>query len=358
MPGLKSPSTEPDSIFPGVGARDESATGVFNPLETGDNYDDPPPPFKEFESPVHPHGANFGAGADNRKGPGEQVAEGSRDEGATAEGDAKREGQGEVAKGEGEEAITNTNIGDVDDVGGQDSGGGTKKTIETSQDVGDHTRGADSLDREDGAPKKWKDSQEQEKSEQDGEGNKGAVDDSQAVCEDANPASGDTQIAGDETQNIDSTLKPEPTPLTPAQKEAETHRNAFLLKEMARLEESCAQEKLDSSDEQDPSEIQGRLNAVKARISRIIFADPPRRPPPVSEVSTVGKSAQELTSALTNTIVDLLLERQDAEPIKVTVSSATKNKQKTTEKLLKEFNANNNFSIRSETGQLSTLIIV
>jgi len=202
MPGLKSPSTEPDSIFPGVGARDESATGVFNPLETGDNYDDPPPPFKEFESPVHPHGANFGAGADNRKGPGEQVAEGSRDEGATAEGDAKREGQGEVAKGEGEEAITNTNIGDVDDVGGQDSGGGTKKTIETSQDVGDHTRGADSLDREDGAPKKWKDSQEQEKSEQDGEGNKGAVDDSQAVCEDANPASGDTQIAGDETQNI------------------------------------------------------------------------------------------------------------------------------------------------------------
>ncbi|KAG2113332.1 hypothetical protein BD769DRAFT_1490595 [Suillus cothurnatus] len=362
MPGLKSPSTEPDSIFPGVGARDESATGVFNPLETGDNYDDPPPPFKEFESPVHPHGANFGAGADNRKGPGEQVAEGSRDEGATAEGDAKREGQGEVAKGEGEEAITNTNIGDVDDVGGQDSGGGTKKTIETSQDVGDHTRGADSLDREDGAPKKWKDSQEQEKSEQDGEGNKGAVDDSQAACEDANPASGDTQIAGGETQNI----------------EAETHRNAFLLQEMARLEKLCAQEKLDSSDEQYSSEIQGRLNAVKARISRIIFAgafmfhrsytvllalftmnkDPPRRPPPVSEVSTAGKSAQELTSALTNTIVDLLLERQDAEPIKVIVSSATKVKQKNTEKLLKEFNANNNFSIRSETGQLSTLIIV
>jgi len=156
----------------------------------------------------------------------------------------------------------------------------------------------------------------------------------------------------------DSTLKPEPTPLTPAQKEAETHRNAFLLKEMARLEESCAQEKLDSSDEQDPSEIQGRLNAVKARISRIIFAgafmfhrsyivlpalftmnkDPPRSPPPVSQVLSTGKNSQELTSALTNTIVDLLLERQDAESIKVTVPY-TKNRQKVVEKLLKEFNA-------------------
>lgn len=351
MPGLKSPSTEPDSIFPGVGARDESATGGFNPLDTGDIDDDPPPPFKEFESPVHPRRANFGAGVGDRRGPGEQVAEGSRGEGA--KGVAEEKGL-EVATGDA--AVINKNVGDVDDMGGQGADEGTNENTETSQDVVDHARGADGPTRADGAREKRKDSQEQKKNEQDGEGNQGAVDDSQATCEDANLASGDTQVAGDETQDIDSALKPEPTPLTPAQKEAETHRSAFLLKEVARLEKSRAQETLDSSDEQGPSEIQARLSAVKARISRIIFADPPRRPP-MSEVPSSGKNAQELTSALTNTIVDLLLERQDAEPIKITVPY-TKAKQKAVEKVLREFNADNEFSIRSETGQLSTMITV
>lgn len=356
-PMLTSPSTEPDSIFPGAGARNESTTGEFNPLDTGDTYDDPPPPFKEFESPVHPRGANFGAGVDDRKGLGKQVAGGSGDEGATAEGDAKGEGLDGVAKGEGEVAITNTNIGDVDNMGGQGSGEGAKETIETSQDVGCHARGADIPNREDGAREKQKDSQEQEKSGQNGEDNRGVIDNNQATCEDANLASGDTQIAGDETQDIDSALKPEPTPLTPAQKEAETHRGTFLLKEVGRLEQSRTREKLDSSDEQGSSEIQARLSAVKARISRIIFADPPRRSPPMSEVPSSGKNAQELTSTLTNTIVDLLLERQDAEPIRITVPY-TKTKQKNVEKILREFNADNNFSIRSETGHLSTVITV
>ncbi|KAG2148633.1 uncharacterized protein EDB93DRAFT_366823 [Suillus bovinus] len=110
-----------------------------------------------------------------------------------AEGDAQGEGQDGVSKGE------------VDGVGGQDSD-------------------ADSPDQEESARDKGKDSQEQEKSKQDGDGNQGAVDKSQAACEDANLASGGTQDT-------------EPTRLTPAQEEAETHRNAFLLKEVARLEE-------------------------------------------------------------------------------------------------------------------------
>lgn len=198
MPGLKSPSTDPDPIVPDVGARNESTTGMFNPLDTsGVNiYDDPPPPFKEFESPVHPRGANFGAGIDNGKRSGEQITGGSQGQGAVAEPPAA---QGD-AKGdeEGERAITNTNIGNVDDVGGQDSGEGTKENIQTSN-AGDHARGADSPNREEGAREKGKANQEQEKSEQDGERNQEAV--GQATCEDANLASGDTQVAGDDTQD-------------------------------------------------------------------------------------------------------------------------------------------------------------
>ncbi|KAG1790835.1 uncharacterized protein HD556DRAFT_681128 [Suillus plorans] len=200
MPGLKSPSTEPDPIFPDVGARNESTTRVFNPLDTSgaDIYDDPPPPFKEFESPVHPRGVNFGAGIGDGKRPGEQVTEGSKGQGAVAkppaaEGDAKGEEQDKVSKGEGEEAITNTNIGDADGVGGQDSGEDTKGNIETSN-AGDNARGADSPNREDCARENGKDSQEPENSEQ---GNQGPVDDSQV----ANLASGDTQVAGDDSQD-------------------------------------------------------------------------------------------------------------------------------------------------------------
>jgi hypothetical protein len=347
---------------------------VFNPLDTSgvDAYDDPPPPFKEFESPVHPRGANFGAGVDDGKGPGEQIAEGSKSGGA--KGGAEAEGLEDVAIGEG--AIIDQNIGDVDDVSGQDSSEGTKGNNGTSQDAGDHTRGANSPIREEGAREKGKDSQEQEKSEQEREGNRGAVDDSQATGEDANLTSGDTQGGGDDTQDTgmyfrysnlnqakafppDSAPKPEPTFLTPDQREAETHRNAFLLKEAARLEESRAREKLDTPDDQGPSETQARLSAVKERMTRIIFAgafmfhrsytvlpqlmfvtnkDPPRCPPGAFEVPSAGQSALEFTSALTNTIVDLLLERQDAGPIKVKVPY-TKNKQKNMEKLLKEFNA-------------------
>lgn len=198
MPGLKSPPTEPDSIFPGPGARSQ-AVEQFDPLDTGvvDTYDDPPPPFKEFESPVHPRGANFGASVDDGKGAGEQVAEGLKSEGA--KGGAEAEGLVDVAIG-GEGTITNKNIGDVGDVSGHDSGEGGRGTNGTSQDAGDHARGAMGPIQEEGAQEKGKDSQEQEKSEQVREGNQGAIDESQATCGDANLASGDTQVAGDDNQ--------------------------------------------------------------------------------------------------------------------------------------------------------------
>lgn len=332
MPGLKSPSTDPDPIFPDVGARNESTTGVFNPLDTnGADIYDPPPPFKEFESPVHPRGANFGAGIDDGKRTGEQVTGGSQGQGAVAEPPAA---QGD-AKGEeeGEKAITNTNIGNVGDVGGQDSGEGTKENIQTSN-AGDHARVADSPNREEGAGEKGKDSQEQEKNEQDGEGNQGAV--GQATCEDANLASGDTQVAGDDTQDT------EPVRLTPAQEKAETYRNDFLRKEVTRLEES--REKLGSSDAQDLSKIQARLSVIKERISKKVFADPPKYSSSTLKVPTAGKTVPEIRSDLTDAIVDFLLKRQDADPIEVPVL-VSKNKHKTLDKPLKEFVTENDFSI-------------
>jgi hypothetical protein len=197
---LKSPPTEPDSIFPDAGACNRSqAAGQFDPLDTGcvNTYDDPPPPFKEFESPVHPREANFGAGVDDGRGAGEQVAEDLRSGGA--KGGAEAEGLVDVAIG-GEGRITNKNIGDVDDLSGHDSGEGNKGTNGTSQDFVDQARGANSPIQEEGAREKGKDSQEQEKSEQEREGNQGAVDDSQATCEDVNLASGDPPVAGGDTQ--------------------------------------------------------------------------------------------------------------------------------------------------------------
>lgn len=161
------------------------------------------------------------------------------------------------------------------------------------------------------------------------------------------------------TSPPDSAPKPEPTVLTPTQKEAETHRHAFLLKEVTRLEELRTREKLDSPGDQGPSKIQDRLSAVKARMTRITFAgafmfhgsyivfpllifftnkDPPRRPPPTFEVPSAGKSLPDFTIALTDAIVDLLLERQDAGPIKVIVPY-TRTKKVPVEKFLRDFNA-------------------
>jgi len=94
MPGLKSPSTAPDSIFSdafGGGAasfdsgtrRRAYASGDFETAEH--DIDDPPPPFKEFESPVNVQGECLGG----------------RQEGA--------------AEGDGQHVVADENTGEVGD---------------------------------------------------------------------------------------------------------------------------------------------------------------------------------------------------------------------------------------------------
>jgi hypothetical protein len=344
MPGLKSPSTEPDSIFPDAGARGESATGEFNLLDTGDVYDDPPPPFKEFESPVHPRGANFGAGVDDGKGPGKQVAEGSRGEGA--KGVAEQKGVDEVATGGG--AVINQDIGDVDNVGGQEADESTNGNTETSQDAGDHTQGTGKNTPE---RTRAENSQEQGINKQ-GEGDQGAGDDIQGACRDSQVigentklASGHTHDAGGNTKDADPSLKPEPTPLTQEQSEAETNRVAFLLKQVAQLEASRT--KLKSSDVKGLSDIQARLDLIQGRIARINFADAPKDPLPAPEFSVpLGKSG--IIEELANVIIDMLINRQDAGPIEVNVSFPSKSRQKTLGGLFREYVTENKFSLRSD----------
>jgi hypothetical protein len=48
--------------------------------------------------------------------------------------------------------------------------------------------------------------------------------------------------------------------------------------------------------------------------------DPPEYLPHATELSTAGKVASEILKELTNMIIDLLIARQDAGPIGVTVS--------------------------------------
>ena len=56
--------------------------------------------------------------------------------------------------------------------------------------------------------------------------------------------------------------------------------------------------------------------------------DPPEHLPHATKLSTAGKAASEILKELTNMIIDLLIARQDAEPINVTASPTMKPKTK------------------------------
>lgn len=364
-PMLKSPPTEPDSIFPDAGACNRSqAAGQFDPLDTSgvDTYDDPPPPFKEFESPVHPREANFGAGVDDRKGAGEQAAKGGECAAAElpAAGDrTEGEWQEGAVNGEVQEAITTDRTGDVDDVGGQKVDDDTKEKTTTSQDAGDCTQGTGKNIPE-RARETVDNSQEQGTSKQDGEGDQGAGEgiqgaggDIQVTGEDAKFTSGDTHVVGGNTEDANPSLRSEPTPLTQEQREAETNRVAFLLKQVARLE--ALQKKLKPSNIQGLSDIQARLDLIRGRIGKTSFDDPL----PAPETSVLLTNMPSVIE-LTDMIVDLLIKRKDTGPIEVNLSFPSKNKFKTSGGPLRECVTENKFSHRTDStdGQFVYVITV
>ncbi|OAX37355.1 hypothetical protein K503DRAFT_771593 [Rhizopogon vinicolor AM-OR11-026] len=336
MPGLKSPSTEPDSIFAGP-TRRPYGSGDFDTV--GDDVDDPPPPFKEFESPVN------------------------------AQGDGLGETGRKAAERDGPQVVADENVGQVGDVGVQEvgdgiqGGDGTRGGGETSQDAGEHTQspGNNAAELEENAREKLGDNQGQEKSKEEemkdhqgaGQDTQGAENDSQAVGEVSQVADKGAPVAGEgapvasgDTQVADP---PTATLLTPEQKEAETHRIAFLRKELARIGRS----KLGSEE----TNLQGRVDVLKERIAKTNFIDPPAHLPTVPELSASGKSGPETLAQLTDTIVDLLIGRQDAGPIQVSVSS-TKKKHKDVEKELRGFITKNKFAMRSDSAEFTTVITV
>jgi len=191
MPGLKSPSTEPDSIFGGGvfdgGAapfdstkRRAYASGGFDTAEH--DIDDPLPPFKEFESPVNLQGEGLGG----------------RQEGA--------------AEGDRQHVVTDENTGEVGDAGVQETGGGAQGGGETSQDAGEHARnpGENTAAVEEDTGENLGGVQEQEESKEEtkrdqgaGDGHQGAENDSQdtgkaaeVAGEVASVTCGDTQVTG------------------------------------------------------------------------------------------------------------------------------------------------------------------
>lgn len=337
MPGLKSPSTEPDPIFPGARACDESATRKYDLLDTSNVNmdDDPPPPFKEVESPVYLREANFGAGVDDGKGPSEQVAESSSSKCAVAElpateGRAEGEGQEGVIDGDVQGAITNKETEDV---------GTGKNTPERARETANNSR-------------------EQATSKQDGEGNQDAGEGIQEAGKDSQVTSEDTHVVGGNTEDADPSPRSKPTPLTQEQREAETNRDTFLLKQVARLEAS--RNKLKSSDVQGLSEIQARLDLILGRIGRTRFDSTPKDPLPAPEVSAAGKNNPDVIEELTDMIVGLLINRQDTGPIKVNISCPSKSKHRSLSALLREYINENKFSLRSDSadGQFVSVITV
>jgi hypothetical protein len=260
MPGLKSPSTEPDSIFGGPRLH-AYASGNYDTNEY--DMDDVPPP--KYESPVNTQGEGLG----ETNGRQEEAAEDSAQ-------------------------VTDENTGEVGDIGVQEAGD-AQGGGETSQGAGEHTQGGgqNTTKLPENASEKMGDNQEQDvnkpeekKDEQGGDDNRGTVNDSQATDkviqvadkpESTSVAGGDTEGADGHTEvnqpkasslapASEPSSKPEPILLTPEQKEAETHRAAFLRKEVTRLEAS----KL-VSDGAGLPRIQARVDALKERIVRTNF---------------------------------------------------------------------------------------
>jgi len=192
MPGLESPSTELHSIF-GGGVFDGGAapfdstrhrayaSGDFDTAEH--DIDDPPPPFKEFESPVNVQWEGLGG----------------RQEGA--------------AEGDGQHVVTDENTEEVGDVGVQETGGSAQGGGETSQDAGEHTQGPgeNTVEVEEDTGENLGGVQEQEESKEEatksnqgaGDGHQGAENDSQdtgkaaeVAVEGASVTGGDTQVTG------------------------------------------------------------------------------------------------------------------------------------------------------------------
>ena len=231
------------------------ASGDFDTAEH-DVYD-PPPPFKEFESPVNVQGEL-----------------GGRQEGA--------------AEGDGQHVVTDENTGEVVDVGVQETGCGAQGGGETSQDAGEHTQspGENTAEVEEDAGQNMGGVQEHEESKEEetksdegaGDGHRGAENDSQDTGKAAEV--GDTQVTGiwpiyvtlNQTKASppapasDPTSESTPTVLTPEQTEAETHRAAFLNKAVSQLEASRL-----GSDEAELPEIEARVGVLKERITRTIF---------------------------------------------------------------------------------------
>ncbi|KAJ8589959.1 hypothetical protein M405DRAFT_186124 [Rhizopogon salebrosus TDB-379] len=252
MPGLKSPSTEPDSIFGGPRLH-AYASGNYDTNEY--DMDDVPPP--KYESPVNTQGEGLGETSGRQE---------------------------EVAEDGAQQVVTGDNTGEAGGIDVQEAGDGTQGGGETSQGAGEHTQGGGQNTTRllENASEKMGNNQEQEVNKPEekkvdqggGDDNQGAVNDSQ-VTDNVTQVADEpetTSVAGGHTEGADGhtevnqSSKPEPTLRTPAQKEAEIHRTAFLRKEVTRLEAS----KLVSGEVGLPG-IQARVDALKERIVRTNF---------------------------------------------------------------------------------------
>ncbi|KAH0827994.1 hypothetical protein J3R83DRAFT_3637 [Lanmaoa asiatica] len=137
------------------------------------------------------------------------------------------------------------------------------------------------------------------------------------------PAAGEAPVEQDPVTQ-DEAL----TQLTEEQKAVEEKRLAFLLTRVQELEESRAdlQRKLDKMGdpksrpaktiESDLENMEKTLNAVKARMTKTKFFKPPPNTS-IPEVALLNKSAPEAHSTLTSAVLDVLLARDDVEPMTI-----------------------------------------
>ncbi|KAH7913251.1 hypothetical protein BJ138DRAFT_1146480 [Hygrophoropsis aurantiaca] len=172
------------------------------------------------------------------------------------------------------------------------------------------------------------------------------------------PAEGDQGVGESVDPQPEFSWTLPPTELTDEQRKAEEARVEFLKSHLQTLEAERNNVQENGSSEQ-VDEVQKKIEAVKQRMSKVHFSDAEEQP--MSEIAITGMDAQKAIAYISQTLVDLLLQRDDAGPVCV---QATINKQKPlkkphteTKKEITSFIKGNHFVVRFEAATPGVLLI-
>ncbi|KAF8843039.1 hypothetical protein BDN67DRAFT_255390 [Paxillus ammoniavirescens] len=183
------------------------------------------------------------------------------------------------------------------------------------------------------------------------------------------PGVGEVTVSGEGPKHEDPvTQDQQPTELTKEQRAAEAKRQAFLMTQIKELEgeRNRLQGNLDPKNKpsgkaaadikSNLAETEKSLSAVKARISKVIFSEPPTNFL-IPDVNVTGKSSEEVGLMIASEILDMLLARDDAGPMTIQVlikGKPTTKKSKDAKEAVLAFVTRNQFSSQFKSAEPAT----